>query len=68
MSADKPKRPRKAGTPRFPAPPRLVLVCTEPARPRPAADSERRALLDDVRRRERVHRNRLNNDDGPEAA
>lgn len=62
---------RKAGTPVYAKlQPRLRAVPQpEAQRPRPAPDPELRATLDDMQRRYRVQRERLNlGDDEPEAA
>jgi hypothetical protein len=68
MSADKPRKPRRAGAPRCPAPPRLKLVHSAPERPpAPEPDPEARRLLADVNRRGRARRARDDNDE-PEAA
>lgn len=61
---------RKAGTPVYMKPqPRLRAVPETAECPRPEPDPELRALLDDMQRRYRVQRERLNlGDDEPEAA
>jgi hypothetical protein len=61
---------RKASTPLSTEPqPRLRAVPQPAARPRPEPDPELRAMLDDMQRRYRVQRERLNlGDDEPEAA
>lgn len=64
------RKPRKAGTPVYAEPrPRLRMVeCTD-ERPQAKPDPELRAVLDDMQRRYRVQRERLNlGDDEPEAA
>lgn len=62
MSAD---RPRRAGTPAFPERrPELRLVKSPDERPRPEPDPELKAILDDMRRRYRVSRERDGRDPG----
>ena len=67
MSANK---LRKAGAPAFPKRrPELRLVKTPDERPRPEPDSELRAILDDMNRRYRVQRERIEHEpDGKDAA
>lgn len=56
MIADK---PRRAGAPAFPKQePKLRLVKSPDERPRPEPDPELKAMLDDMRRRYRVSRER----------
>ena len=64
------RKPRKSGTPVVPAPqPKLTLLRTRPPRPRPEPDADLQAMLDDMRRRDRVQRTRLEVEpDEPEAA
>jgi hypothetical protein len=61
---------RKANTPvSTETQPRLRVVPQPAVRPRPEPDPEMRAMLDDMQRRYRVQRERLNlGDDEPEAA
>jgi hypothetical protein len=61
---------RKASIPVSTEPQPSLRALPQPAtRPRPAPDPELRALLDDMQRRYRVQRERLNlGDDEPEAA
>ena len=68
MSDGKPIKTRKAGVPINPRP-RLRPVPRTDELPRPQLDGETRALMDDMRRRYRVQRERLSlGDDEPEAA
>jgi hypothetical protein len=62
MSSD---RHRKAGAPAFPRrEPTLRLVRNPDERPRPEPDLELKATLDDMNRRYRVQRGRMERDSG----
>lgn len=65
MSANK---PRKAGQPVY-RKPELRLVPSPEERPRPEPDSELKEILDDIRRRYRMQRERIElGPDGKDAA
>ena len=65
MSANK---TRKAGQPIIPQP-RLRLIPSPEKRPRPEPDPEQKEMLDDMKRRYRVQRERIDiEDDGKDAA
>ena len=70
MSTKVPRKPRKASQPAHTEPqPRLRPVPRSDERPQLIPDPELRTLLDDMQRRYRVQRERLNlGDDEPEAA
>jgi hypothetical protein len=63
-------KPRKAGEPTFPQPkPGLRLIKPVDERPRPEPDPELKELLNDMNRRYRVQRERIERDpDGKDAA
>ncbi len=64
------RKPRKPGLPVYDElPPKLRLLPTVPERVRPEPDPELKAILDDMNRRYRVQRTRVETgDDTPDAA